>query len=316
MSYATRFESKLNRLNQLLPAPNVRIIIFTSIGVVTAGIGGGLLNSHPKPIKTAWSLIFIACFFVLLAARLGVINHKHAKGVKSKMPDRIVNALFCFLVAVALFLSGFAVLQENPERGPHVKVLARSPNSEPGKPDLSLELTNAFLFFGWGEKFDPKKVYGVLVVPITGSASNGVLGLAVENDSSLAAEGVNLVALLHTNIICTTNGSAVEGADWKHVSFKDDRWPSFQVWAIRSSQMLHPEDRATCPDLLVRPDGGWANETLPSMLILRAKGMPPQFMAFWVFARRGITSPYLVCIKDVERKVIDGKMRFDLSELP
>jgi hypothetical protein len=100
--------SVLKKVREFFPVPKVRITIYGGITLIAGAIGAGLLNSHPKPVRIAWSLIFVACFFGAFAARLSIVNHKTAHPIPRWLPN-----LCCFgFILVALIGCTFAILQE------------------------------------------------------------------------------------------------------------------------------------------------------------------------------------------------------------
>ena len=282
-----------------------------AFGVASTGfwVLGEHLISHGFPKTGTW-VNFFACALFLSVIPLGA----HQKW--PKLRTKLCIGFVAFLILLAF--AWFAISQHLPYKPvSHLNLLLRAPNRDAAKPPFILELTNDFISVKEDSSFDPTALGGLVAIPvIPGSSSNGLLNIVIENDSEVIAEGITLVLLLDTNIVCLTNSAPIEGASWQRIALKGGNWTShFNGWAIRSPLMLHRDDQAFCPDLLIKPDDGWANEMFPTVLQIRAKDMPIEYFAFWLIAKPGLIGPQLLSLKDVKRTLVGGKMHFDILEI-
>jgi hypothetical protein len=260
-----------------------------------------------RDVGMAWWLkIILWC-----AASLVLFDIAYTVSDKIWRKKRLVFALYA-LAVLSLLITGL-YRHEAPPQKPHVGAMARSPNPNAKAPDYVASLTNAFLFFNEGEKFDLKKIDGVLALPITNRTTKAVFRLGLRNDSHVIDEGITVVVLLHTNLIATPNQSA-SSSHWESCDPRE--WPEFNAWGIRTSMLLHPDDEAICSDLLIESVGGWTNEILPMAIMIRAKDMPSEILLFWIIGTPEVVGPRLISLKDATKAspVGGGKVHFEFSE--
>src|SRR2546423_1406751 len=85
----TKREKKKRGISPIFDlSPTLRILIYIAVVGCVGQFGNSLLNSRPKPVILAWSLIFVGVVLTGIILRLELRNHKK----RHKMPNWLPNA--------------------------------------------------------------------------------------------------------------------------------------------------------------------------------------------------------------------------------
>ena len=229
--------------------------------------------SQVLPIYGA-EYIYPSIVLVLLALSLGGLGlRRHLRNLGFSQNEANWRSVPLILLAVTLcaYLTWqqYQASRASAALKPHLGVYLSTFSS----PGARLPLTNQYFQFKQHDRINIPYLDGyVVVAPIGSTRTNVGLKLSLVNDSPVVIENIAVVANIHTNLAFKW------GASWNEGATPSKPFAELQSAGARFTDPLFPGDSAELPEITFAPTTNSA--PLPVVVILRARGMPWEAVAF------------------------------------
>src|SRR5882672_1441790 len=223
-------QEKGTKPNPFWPSRVIRSYVLGVVGVLCGGYGAALLNSHPKPLFTAWACIFVGLCFTAFGLRLWLINHRTKHPMHKSLPN-----LCCFgLILLGLIGCAFAILQENPQPVdiPRFKLSLGDIGADLDLPDSLMKFKN----------LSTKRRLAGIVLPVNSAADLPSLKWIVTNDSDVFSDSTEFVFGWHT-------GLAFDGPLPWVLSWRGDEDVTGMHWLKCKLDPIFPHNACVLPPL-------------------------------------------------------------------